>query len=263
MDLPFSRTGKIKEEIKLDGIENLNVLVVDDEEYERKYISIVLDRIGVCHTCVEMPNETGVEVTKRVREHYGEDVVVIVVSAYEHNQANDQAKQAGANLFLSKPLFQSSLFNLFMRFTGGQLGEKEISGENFDFSGKRVLIAEDNEMNQTVVMGILKKYGVEGVCADDGQIAVNMFVESEAGYYDAILMDIQMPNMNGLDAARAIRGSEHPNAKTIQIIALTADAFNEDIARTLSAGMNAHVSKPIESELLAKALEVAFHNSEK
>ena len=151
VDLPFSRTGKIKEEIKLDGIENLNVLVVDDEEYERKYISIVLDRIGVCHTCVEsgdaalteleqafaantpyniclidwkMPNETGVEVTKRVREHYGEDVVVIVVSAYEHNQANDQAKQAGANLFLSKPLFQSSLFNLFMRFTGGQLGGK-------------------------------------------------------------------------------------------------------------------------------------------
>ena len=121
-----------------------------------------------------------------------------------------------------------------------------------------MLLAEDNALNQIVAKGFLSKFSVEVDLAVNGQMAVEMFCASEPDYYDAILMDIQMPVMDGLEATQAIRRSTHPNAKTIQIIAQTADAFSEDITRVLAAGMNAHIAKPIESELLAKTLYKAF-----
>ena len=123
-----------------------------------------------------------------------------------------------------------------------------------DFEHKRVLIVEDNEMNRMVTEGLVSRLGIECECAEDGRIAVDKFNQSEEGYYDAILMDIQMPNMDGFEATKTIRGSNHPDAQKIQIIALTANAFNEDIAKTLSSGMNAHVAKPIEPEILEETL---------
>lgn len=285
IEIPFTR---YKKEVLLnlpEGINSLRVLAVDDEENERNYLSTVLNRMGVYHTCVanadeainelvkgfdtkepyniclidwKMPHINGIEATKNIRAKFGKDMVVIVVSAYEQHQADENAREAGANLFISKPLFQSTLFDLFMNLTGGELTKIKKEYSKYNFSGKRVLLAEDNAMNQIITKKILEKLGVVCESAENGNIVVNMFLSSPLGYYDAILMDIQMPDMDGYEATKAIRNSKHPDAQNIQIIALTANAFNEDIARTLSAGMNAHVSKPIEPDTLAMALDKAF-----
>ena len=204
----------------------------------------------------------GFDTTSRIRAEYGKDVVVIVVSAYNFMQTDESAKDAGANLFLSKPIFPSSLFDLFMTLTGGNIAKPNDEIQVWDFAGKRVLLVEDNELNQIVARGYLSKYNVVVELAVNGQIAVDMFKTSAPGYYDAILMDIQMPVMDGFAASKAIRESAHPEAKTVQIIAQTADAFTEDIARVLSCGMNDHVAKPINPDVLAKALYKAFYRKD-
>ena len=285
VDLPFRKSDLERSAPAAHSMNALRVLLVDDEEVERDYMSLVLARIGVRYSCVGsgedaiaalaqsdreddlynvclidwmMPGLNGVETTNRIRAQYGKDVVVIVVSAYDFQLANESAKQAGANLFLSKPVFQSALFDLFMTLTGGRIASTKEEPQAWDFAGKRVLLAEDNALNQIVAKGYLARYNVVVDLAADGQAAVDRFTSSAPDYYDAILMDIQMPLMDGYEATRAIRESAHPQAKSIQIIAQTADAFNEDIAKALSAGMDAHVSKPIRPEVLAKALHRAF-----
>lgn len=285
VDIPFSKYENSNMINLPNGIKSLHVLAVDDEENERKYISIILNRMGIWHSCVadgeealealsqaedknesfniclidwKMPHLNGVDTTKLIREKYGEDVIVIVVSAYEQNQANEIAKDAGANLFIAKPLFQSTLLDLFMNLTGGEIAKRKEEKRSYNFSGKRVLLAEDNAMNLMITERILKSFGVQGECAENGKLALDKFTNSEPGYYDVILMDIQMPKMNGYEAAKAIRNSSHIDAKSIPIIALTANAFNEDIARTLSSGMNAHVAKPIDPKILTAELEKAF-----
>ena len=285
VDLPFTKSEAEVVIESIEGAEDLHVLAVDDEEGEREYISIVLERIGVRHTCVagglialdelakaeaagdayniclvdwKMPNLNGIETTRRIREKYGDDVVVIVVSAYDHYQAGESAKMAGANMFISKPLFQSSLFDLFATLTGGRIARKEVAPVSRLRAGARVLLAEDNAMNRMVAEGLIERLGVDCETAEDGRIAVDMFLAAPPGHYDAILMDIQMPNLDGYEATRLIRESSHPHAKTVQIIALTANAFNEDIARSLSSGMNDHVAKPIEPDVLTAALNKAF-----
>ena len=292
VDLPFVKSEAKRNPDLPKVAADLRVLAIDDEEQERRYLSIVLDRIGVRYTCAadgaeafaaiekareeddqyniclidwKIPDMNGIEITKRIREKYGTDVVVIVISAYEHYQADDNAIQAGANMFISKPLFQSTLFDLFMTLSGGNVAKKSMmtSVHNSQIlAGKRVLLAEDNAMNRLVAVGLIKKYGVECDCAEDGNEAVEKFLNSEEGRYDAILMDIQMPNMDGFEATKIIRASSHPDARSVQIIALTANAFNEDIARTLSCGMDSHVAKPIEPDVLCAALSKAFSASE-
>ncbi|NLD19783.1 MAG: response regulator [Clostridiales bacterium] len=287
VEIPFTK-GNVCGNIELssDG-QNLRVLVVDDEDIERNYIKVVLERMGVRNTCVsdgeeairelssqqgqedsyqiclidwKMPNMDGIETTREIREKFGENVLVIVVSAYEHNQAGESASEAGANMFIPKPLFQSALYDLFMTFTGGHMAERENKDifKTGNFEGKRVLLAEDNAMNRMVAEALLGKLGTDCESAEDGNLALEKFCQSPEGYYDAILMDVQMPNMDGMEATRRIRESSHPDAAGIQIIALTANAFNEDIAKSLSCGMNAHVSKPIDTEELAEALDKAF-----
>ena len=285
VDLPFGKCEAHSDLPPIKGVETLRVLAVDDDEAERDYVSIVLKRIGVRFTCVsngdealaelershaendpfniclidwKMPTMDGAETTRRVRARYGKDVIVIVVSAYDHAQADESAKQAGANLFIAKPLFQSSLFDLFMTLTGGRMKAQKGAAGVQHFSGRRILLAEDNEMNRMVAGAILKQMGIEFDEAFDGQICCDMFRESEPGCYSAILMDMQMPNVDGMQATRMIRALSRPDAKQIHIIALTANAFNEDITRALSAGMNAHVAKPIETEELTRALTDAF-----
>ncbi len=285
VELPFTKSEADIAIEAIDGIDKLRVLTVDDEAVEREYISIVLERIGVRHSCAangdealreleraslagdgyniclvdwRMPEMNGIETARRIREKYGKDVVVIVVSAYEHHQAHESAREAGANMFVSKPLFQSSLYDLFMTLTGGRIAVKKAAPDSSDFAGRRVLLAEDNAMNRMVAEGLLKRYGASCECAENGQIALEKFNESPSRYYDAILMDIQMPIMDGFEATRQIRASDHPEAKTVQILALTANAFKEDIAKTLACGMNDHIAKPIEPELLAQTLADAF-----
>ena len=289
VDLPFERSEIETEAVLPDKVASLRILAVDDEQGERDYMATVLARMGVRFTCVSsggealetleqaekegdlynvclidwrMPEMDGVDTTSRIREKYGKDVIVIVVSAYDFQQAGDSARGAGANLFISKPIFQSTLFDLLMTLTGGEIAKTAEEPQNWDFAGRRVLLVEDNTLNQIVAKGYLAKYNVVVDLAENGQIAVDKFLASEPGWYDAILMDIQMPVMDGYEATKAIRESGHPDAGTVQIIAQTADAFNEDIARALNAGMNAHVGKPIKPSLLAKALYTAFaaHN---
>lgn len=287
VDLPFAKSEVYADLPKLRGIHELRVLAVDDDEVERNYISTVLKRIGVDFTCVcdgnaalaaleqgqnakkpynvclidwKMPNMDGSETTERIRAKYGKDVVVIVVSAYDHERIDEEAHKIGADLFIPKPLFQSSLFELFMMLAGGRVAKTPPVEVCYNFAGKRILLVEDNEMNRIVATAIINKLGVAHEVACDGQIAYDKFTSSAPGYYDAILMDVQMPNIDGLTATRMIRASSHPDAESIQIIALTANAFNEDVAKTLSAGMNAHVSKPIEMETLAAALDRAFRS---
>ena len=286
VDLPFIRGEAEIVSCSIDGAAELHVLAVDDLESEREYVSIVLNRIGVRHTCVEsgeaaleelvraadagdayniclvdwkMPDMNGVETTRRIREKYGSNVIVIVVSAYDHYQADESAKAAGANMFITKPLFQSSLFDLFATLTGGRIARRESAPTTRRFTDMHILLAEDNAMNRMVAEGLIKmRLGASCDCAADGKIASDMFLSANSGYYDAILMDIQMPNMDGYEATRLIRASSHPDAKSIPIIALTANAFNEDISRSLSCGMNGHITKPIEPEVLSSTLENAI-----
>ena len=283
VDLPFLKNEAQPSSVTIDA-EHLRVLVVDDNAQARDYASAVLKRIGVAHTCVDsgekalaelrhgiesgkpyavclvdwkMPIMDGIEVTRRIRERYHRGMVVIVVSSYEHYQADESAREAGADMFVTKPLFQSTLHDLLMTLTSGPLASKGQTGFK-TFAGRHVLLAEDNRLNRIVAEGLLRKCGVTCDMAMDGSQAVAMFTASPPDAYDAILMDIQMPNMDGLAATRAIRASDHPQAGTIPIIAVSADAFNEDIARSLSAGMTDHVAKPIELKVLSEALGRAF-----
>lgn len=289
VDLPFTISTDRKMDTKAPSVStNLHVLAVDDLASERDYLSAVLSRIQVRHLCVrsgkealselerargagddyniclvdlKMPDMDGIALTRLIREKYSKDMVVIVISAYEYQQDTDTAKEAGADLFVSKPLLQSSLLDLFMTITGGQMAKPRPVKKQYDFSGKRILLAEDNAMNRMVAEALIKKLGALCETANDGKKALDMFTASASGYYDAILMDIQMPNMDGYEATRAIRASAHPDAKRIAIIALSANAFHEDVAKSLSAGMDDHVAKPIDVEKLAAALEHAFEKN--
>lgn len=286
IDLPFEQSDISVREHYPRSVEKLRVLAIDDEAAEREYLAVVLKHIGVRYTVVkdgdtalkeldaaaeagdvynicivdwQMPDMDGYEVTKRIRAKYSKDVMVIIVSAYEHYQMGSSAQEAGANLFITKPLFQSSLFDLFMSMTGGRIGKKKSDAIGMrKFTDKHALLAEDNVMNRMVAVGLVSKLGITCDVAENGRIALDMFTASEPGFYDVILMDMQMPEMDGLESTQAIRASGHPDARDIPIIALTANAFNEDIARALSSGMNDHVAKPISTETLLKALEKAF-----
>lgn len=285
VDLPFHRGANMRGTKTVASGAALHVLVVDDVDAELEYMARMLERMSVRHAGVhsgkeafdtlnsaackgepynvcfidwKLPGMDGIEITRCIREKYGNDMVVVVTSAYEYCQAKEEAMAAGADLVVSKPLFQSALFDLFMTLTGGRMVRPETAMHEADFAGRRILLVEDNAMNRIVASGLVKKFGVTCEEATDGRMAVDMFSASAPGYYDAILMDIQMPVMDGFEATEAIRACAHPDAKTVQIIALTANAFNEDIAKTLSSGMNAHVAKPIEVSALHDALGKAF-----
>lgn len=286
VDVPYEKNETVTKLPIIENAEHLRILAIDDEAAEREYIGLVLDRIGVRYTCVgdgeaalselsmgektqdaynvciidwRMPKQDGAQIAQIIRQKYGKDVIVIVVSAYDYQQVGESAKRAGADLFLSKPLFESSLFDLLMNLTGGKLKKNEtLAPIAWNFAGKRVMLVEDNELNRIIAESFLGKIGIICETAVNGQLALDKFLASKPGYYDAILMDIQMPIMDGFEATKAIRESSHPMAKTIQIIAQTADAFSEDITKALSLGMNAHITKPINLDILAKTLAKAF-----
>ena len=163
-------------------------------------------------------------------------------------------------LNISKPLFQSTLFNLFVSLSHEFSPFKENCHSDYNFQGHRILIAEDNEINQEVVKGLLHFVNMETDFASDGQEALNKFSSSAPGTYDAILMDIQMPIMDGHQTTRAIRLLSHPQAKDIPILAMTADAFTEDISAAFACGMNGHIAKPIDQKELYRKLDQAIRH---
>ena len=203
----------------------------------------------------KMPEMDGIETARRIREIVGPEVTIIIMTAYDWIAIEHEAKLAGVNLLMSKPMFKSSLVSAFTR----ALGEKEEEAQraeltDFDFTGKRVLLAEDNLLNTEVAVLLLESKGFAVETAENGLRAMELFSKSEQGYYDAILMDIRMPLMDGLTAARNIRHLSNADAAAIPIIAMTANAFDDDIEKSKAAGMNAHLAKPIDPERLYQTL---------
>ena len=203
----------------------------------------------------KMPDMDGIETARRIRSIVGPDVTIIIMTAYDWISIEHEAKMAGVNLLMSKPMFKSSLVSAFSK-AFGEKEEKEQTEEitDYDFTGKRVLLVEDNLINTEVAVMLLKCKGFEVDTAENGLRALEIFSKSDNGYYHAILMDIRMPLMDGLTAATNIRHLSNADAGTIPIIAMTANAFDDDIEKSKAAGMNAHLAKPIEPNRLYQTL---------
>ncbi|MEG1801544.1 MAG: response regulator, partial [Oscillospiraceae bacterium] len=209
----------------------------------------------LCFIAWRMPEMDGIALTKKIRAEFDDDTIIIIVSAYDLSEVEDEAKEAGVNMFVTKPVFQSTVFNMLMSLSGGKYIEGNKTGENYNFKGHRVLLVEDNALNMEIATELLSVTGIEVDSAENGKLALEKFTASPEGTYDIILMDIQMPIMDGHESTRAIRASEHPQAKTIPIYAMTANAFTEDISLALSAGMNGHIAKPIDTEIMYGVIE--------
>ena len=208
----------------------------------------------------KMPGMDGVEAARSIRRQIGSDVPILVLTSYDWSDIEDEARQAGINAFMPKPFFTSTFWNTIAPLFGAPAApaapEEAPAGQ---MAGHMFLVAEDNELNAEILTEMLHMEGARCELAENGRQAVDMFLRSEPGTYDMILMDVQMPVMNGYEATRAIRASGHPSAKTIPIVAMTANTFAEDVRNALDAGMDGHLGKPIDMdavrELVGKLLD--------
>ena len=200
-----------------------------------------------------MPEMDGVETTRRIRSVIGQESAIIILTSFNWDDVAEEAKAAGVDTFVAKPLFADRVMDEFR--AAFRLKNAAARKPAADLTGRRILLAEDMIVNAEIMMMVLAMREMKSELAENGEQAVRMFSESEPGYYDAILMDMRMPVMDGLEATRVIRSMDRPDAKTIPIIALTANAFDEDVHRSMQAGLNAHLSKPVEPEGLFATLE--------
>ncbi|MCM1544996.1 MAG: response regulator, partial [Ruminococcus sp.] len=204
----------------------------------------------------KLPGIDGIETSRRIHQQLGTDVPILLISAYDWSDIEKEAREAGISNFISKPLFKSTLFYTLHKY----VDESERMESNAESTGEalkgcRVLLAEDNELNREIAFELLSQSGMELDMVENGRLCVEKFAASWVGYYDAILMDIRMPEMTGYEATKAIRALERSDAKKIPIVAMTADAFAEDVKKCLECGMNAHVSKPIDARKIFAILE--------
>ena len=259
----------------------MSVLVVDDDPVACEHAKLVLEKAGIASEIAlsgqealemvrvryarrepynliivdwHMPRMNGVEATRQIRSIIGDEIAIIILTAYNWEDVMDEAIAAGVDTFISKPLFSSSLIE---EFKNALRKKKLSSGANkkADLAGLKILLAEDMAVNAEIMMEVLRMRDIEPEHAKNGEVAVEMFASHPEGYYSAILMDMRMPKMNGLEATAAIRAMNRKDAKTIPIIALTANAFDEDVQRSLQAGLNAHLTKPVNPEVLFDTLE--------
>ena len=277
-----------QEEANYEKFIDLPVLVADDDELSMESAVSMLEELGMkadgvlsgqeavdyavrhheenddYHAVIldwKMPGMDGVETARAIRRVVGNDIPIIVLSAYDWTEIETEARAAGVNAFISKPLFKSRLVRLFNEVLGieGENKEADIYDplrpvEEIELSGHRVLLVEDNELNAEIATEILEETGLEVTRASDGSEAVDIMLAAEDGTYDLILMDIQMPRMNGYDAARAIRAMDRSYCKKVPIVAMTANAFAEDVQAAKTAGMNEHIAKPIDLMVLARVI---------
>ena len=202
-----------------------------------------------------MPEQNGIETVRQIRRVVGMTAPVIILTAYDYSDIEQEAKAAGVTTFCTKPLFMSDLKNALSRAISGHVDESkadDLTATNFD--GKRVLLVEDIEVNREIAKAVLTEIGLDVDDADDGTVAVEKFKAAPTNRYDLILMDVQMPKMNGYEATRAIRALNRPDAKTVPIVAMTANAFEEDKDNALKAGMNDHLAKPLDIPKLLATL---------
>ena len=261
--------------------EDMTVLIIDDDAIACDHAKLILEKEGIAaetalsgEKAVEMvklrharrepynliivdwrmPEMDGVETTRRIRQVSGDESAIIILTAYNWDDVQDDAVNAGVDSFIAKPLFSGTILDEY-KTALKKKNEKGHREHRADLKGRRILLAEDVEINAEIMMNVLGMKEMECEHALNGRIAVDMFRESPEGYYDAILMDMRMPEMDGEEACQTIRSMERPDARTIPIIALTANAFDEDVQRSLQAGMNAHLSKPVQPETLFETLE--------
>lgn len=203
----------------------------------------------------KMPEMDGIETVRRIRRMIPSDISIMILSAYDWSEIEQESVQAGVDGFLSKPFFLSNFKQAIINLKSG--GRTETAGEEEEdgsLMGMHFLAAEDNELNSEIIAELLDMMGATCELAANGREAVQKFEESQPGTYDAILMDIQMPVMDGYEATRAIRAGSHPDAARIPIVAMTANAFAEDVHEAMKAGMNAHIAKPLDVDVLRRVI---------
>lgn len=258
----------------------LSVLVIDDDRIALEHAEIVLGQIGIrCDTAESgwegvdkvrirhgrreeydlilidwrMPEMDGIETTRQIRAIVGHDTPIIILTSFNWDDITEKAREAGVDTFVSKSLFAGSVMDEFRE--AFRRKNEALAKRTVQLNGRRVLLAEDVAINAEIMIMVLSMREIEMDLAENGRRAVELFESHEAGYYDAILMDMRMPEMDGLEATRTIRAMDRPDAKSIPIIALTANAFDEDVQRSMQAGLNAHLSKPVEPAALFETLE--------
>lgn len=266
------------------GIDGLEILVVDDDETACQSTCNCLQEIGINsdYVCsgseainkvqlrhqerndyfaviidLKMPDMNGLEATRQIRKIIGTDIPIIILSAYDIEEYEAEAKAAKANGFITKPLYKSKLLKVLQRFLHeGSRSEpvRQFKLSDADYSGKRILLVEDNELNREIAVEIIGSTGVSIDTAVNGLDAVNIVSRSPEGFYQMILMDIQMPVMDGYEATRQIRSLKRSDISGMPIIAMTANAFSEDVTNALKAGMNYHLAKPIDISALMSVL---------
>lgn len=202
-----------------------------------------------------LPDMNGVEVARRIRQETGKNVPIIVLTAYDWSDIEDEALEAGVTAFCSKPLFLSELRGCLNSIINEDKKADTPDNAPREIHAGRILLAEDNELNQEIAVAILEGAGFTTEVAENGQTAVDMLSRSKPGYYQLVLMDVQMPVMNGYEATKAIRKLENRELASIPILAMTANAFEEDKQEALNSGMNGHIAKPINIEVLLRELD--------
>ena len=239
--------------MKAEGVssgEEAVACVIEHHQQKHDYFACILDW--------KMPGMDGIATTRAIRKAVGKDVPIIIISAYDWSDIEQEARAAGANAFISKPLFRSRLAKTFSALVGHEEQPEQTIADaalsSLNLQGRRILLVEDNELNAEIAGEVLQMTGVTVELAHDGIEAVDLMAAAKDGYYDLIFMDIQMPRMNGYDATRVIRAMERSYCKQIPIIAMTANAFAEDVQAAKTVGMNEHIAKPLDLAALAKAL---------
>ena len=198
---------------------------------------------------------TNLELIQKLRKETGETAVIIAMAANDWSEAEEEAKAAGVTAFCNKPLFFSELWNCLSKMAGNsETDPAKRNRESVKLGTGHILLAEDIDLNQEIAVAILGEAGFSVDVAENGQIAVDMIKESQPGYYQLVLMDIQMPVMNGYEATRKIRKLENPELSSIPILAMSANAFEEDKREAMRCGMNGHISKPIDVDNLLETL---------
>ncbi len=279
MDSAYSRSDAKEQDVSLG---ELSVLVIDDDPVACEHAKLVLGKAGIaCETVLsgkeaielvrlrqarqkpfdlllvdlKMPGMDGVETARVIRGIVGHETAIIIITAYKWDDVVEEAESAGIDSFIAKPLSAENVIEEFMSAYRKKNPAGRKAGHKAELKGRNILLAEDVPINAEIVKMVLAKREINVDHAENGRIALEMFSASEVGHYDAVIMDVRMPELDGLEAASEIRALTRADAKTIPIIAMTANAFDEDVQRSLQAGMNAHLSKPIDNDTLFETLE--------
>ena len=262
--------------------QEMSVLIIDDDPIACEHAKLVLEKVGISAEIAEsgkqalemvslrqtrrdpynlilvdwkMPEMDGVETTRKIREVVHDESAIIILTAYSWDDVLEEATSAGVDSFLAKPLFAATVIDEFKAAVSRKIESESEQAGKAELAGRHVLLAEDVAINAEIMMMVLQSRDMMADLAENGRIAVEKFAASEPGYYSAVLMDMRMPEMDGLEATRKIREMDRPDAAEIPIIALTANAFDEDVQRSMQAGLNAHLSKPVQPDVLFETLE--------